>query len=131
MFQDALKEIDEVSFRDIPDEDGDTATFLSFFLPDEKRARDIAGKLAKAGVNGCPYWYDNKWHYIKEWDHLKNLSALAKLPINKYENHPNYRNIDLSQSDNIMKKTISIQIMLNWTEIEIEERIDKILGVFR
>ena len=131
MFKDALKEIDEVSFRDIPDEDGDTATFLSFFLPDEKRARDIAGKLAKAGVNGCPYWYDNKWHYIKEWDHLKNLSALAKLPINKYENHPNYRNIDLPQSDNIMKKTISIQIMLNWTESGIEERIDKILGVFK
>ena len=71
--------IDDVSFRHLPDETGDTATFLTFFLPDEKRAREIAGKLTDAGVTGCPYWYDNNWHYVRKWEHLKEVKTLYPL----------------------------------------------------
>jgi 8-amino-3,8-dideoxy-alpha-D-manno-octulosonate transaminase len=45
----ALAKFSEVSFRDIPDKKGDSATFLSFFLTDETRARKLAEKFAKAG----------------------------------------------------------------------------------
>ena len=36
-----LLQIPEVSFRVIPDEDGDSCTFLSWFLPTEELTRGI------------------------------------------------------------------------------------------
>jgi 8-amino-3,8-dideoxy-alpha-D-manno-octulosonate transaminase len=60
-----------IRFRHLPDEAGDSATFLSFMLPDETSTRQTAGALAAAGVDGCFYWYDNNWHYLRQWHHLK------------------------------------------------------------
>lgn len=127
--KDALAQFPEISFRKIPDENGDSATFLSFFLPDESRARKIAGELGNAGVDACFYWYDNNWHYLRQWDHLKRLKSAARLPIALLENRPNYENIDLPQSDQIMSRTISMLIKLSWTEDELSQRIEKIVGV--
>jgi len=129
--KESLTDISDISFRHIPDEAGDTATFLTFFLPDEKRAREVSEKLSSAGVTGCPYWYDNNWHYIKKWEHLKNLAGAARLPVETYQNCPDYGNIHLPQSDEYMKRAISMQIMLGWTEQDLEQRIQKIKGVFK
>lgn len=127
--KDAMSQFPEISFRRIPDEKGDTATFLSFFLPEEEHARKLAGELADAGVDACFYWYDNNWHYIRQWDHLKKLKSAARLPIALLENRPDYENIDLPQSDQIMSRTISMLIKLSWTEDELGQRIEKIVGV--
>ncbi|MEA2039547.1 MAG: DegT/DnrJ/EryC1/StrS family aminotransferase, partial [Thermodesulfobacteriota bacterium] len=110
--KEALAQFSEITFREIPDEKGDSATFLSFFLPDESRARDVAGKLGQAGVDACFYWYDNNWHYIRQWDHLKTLSSAAKLPLNLLEERPDYKDMNLPQSDSIMSRTISMLIKL-------------------
>jgi 8-amino-3,8-dideoxy-alpha-D-manno-octulosonate transaminase len=127
----ALKNLGRVSFRSLPDEQGDSATFLSFFLPDEARTRTAAAKLAEAGVDGCFYWYDNLWHYFRRWDHLKNLRAAARLPVSLVENLPDYRNLDLEKSDHIMNRMISMQIKLAWTKEEVERRIEKMTGAMR
>ena len=127
--KDVMSQFPEISFRRIPDEKGDTATFLSFFFPDESKARKIAGELGSAGVDACFYWYDNNWHYIRQWDHLKKLKSAARLPIALLENRPDYENIDLPQSDQIMSRTISILIKLSWTEDELGQRIEKIVEV--
>jgi 8-amino-3,8-dideoxy-alpha-D-manno-octulosonate transaminase len=127
--KDAMAEIPEVTFRQIPDEAGDSATFLSFFLPTEERAREIADKLAEAGI-GCPYWYDNNWHYIKKWNHLKEMTGCAKMPIQLAENCPDYSQVSLPQSDRIISRTISMQIMLGWSDEDINQRIEKIKTVF-
>jgi 8-amino-3,8-dideoxy-alpha-D-manno-octulosonate transaminase len=127
--KDALAQFPEVLFRRIPDEKGDTATFLSFFFPDESRARKIAGKLAGAGIDGCFYWYDNNWHYIRQWNHLKRLKSAAKLPVELFEHRPNYEKMELLQSDKIIGRTISMLIKLSWTEDELKQRIEKIVGV--
>ncbi len=127
--KDSMLQFSEISFRRIPDVKGDTATFLSFFLPEEEQARRLAGKLADAGVDACFYWYDNNWHYIRQWDHLKKLKSAARLPIALLKNRPDYENIDLPQSDQIMSKTISMLIKLSWTEDELNQRIEKIVEV--
>jgi hypothetical protein len=31
------------------------------------------------------YWYDNNWHYIRKWDHLKNSSSLSPLKESQQE----------------------------------------------
>ena len=128
--KDAMADLPGVSFRTIPDKKGDSATFLSFFLPTEERARQIATNLAENGV-GCPYWYDNNWHYYKEWHHLKEMKRSAKLAFELAGNLPDYKNIVLEASDNIMKKAISMQIMLSWTKEDIESRILSIIKSFK
>jgi len=127
--KEAFSQFPEVSFRWIPDPAGDSATFLSFFLPDEKRARNVARDLGKAGVDGCFYWYDNNWHYIRQWHHLKKLEAAAKLPIEFMDNVPDYGAVNLPQSDRIIGQLISMQVKLSWTEEDLSQRKEKIEAV--
>lgn len=127
----ALGQFPEISFRQIPDESGDSATFLSFFLPDESRTRQIATRLGQAGVDGCFYWFDNLWHYVRKWDHLKTLKSAARLPVTVLENCPDYRRLQVPESDRIMGRTLSMQIKLSWTAEELAQRIDKITSVFQ
>jgi 8-amino-3,8-dideoxy-alpha-D-manno-octulosonate transaminase len=125
--KDAMSQCSGIRFRKLPDEDGDSATFLSFFMPDQDKARQLTKGLADAGVDGCFYWYDNNWHYLRQWDHLKTLRSAARLPIEILEHRPDYRSIGLPRSDNILGRTISMQIKLSWTSEDLNQRIDKII----
>jgi 8-amino-3,8-dideoxy-alpha-D-manno-octulosonate transaminase len=131
VIKDALARFPEISFRDVPDPKGDSATFLSFFLTDESQARETARSLGNAGVDSCFYWYDNNWHYIRQWDHFKHLKSPARLPITLIEKLPEYEKIQLPKSDGIMARNISMLIKLSWTEEELSRRIEKITDVFR
>ncbi|MBF0202068.1 MAG: DegT/DnrJ/EryC1/StrS family aminotransferase [Desulfamplus sp.] len=131
----ALAQFKEVDFRRLPDPRGDSATFLSFFLPDGSMARHIAPELAKQGVDGCFYWYDNNWHYFRKWHHLKTMKTAAALPIQKMgegSGSPayDYSTVSLPISDSIMERTVSIQIKLSWTEDDIKKRVEAINRVF-
>jgi len=126
-----LADFPEVTLREIPDPSGDTATFLSFLMPDEGRARQTAKDLAAAGVDGCFYWYDNNWHYIRQWPHIRQLKSAARLPIHLQENIPDYEALDLAQSDAIMGRTLSMLIKLSWSDAELETRIDNMATVFK
>lgn len=126
----AMSRFPGIRFRHLPDEAGDSATFLSFMLPDETSTRQTAGALAAAGVDGCFYWYDNNWHYLRQWHHLKKMVAAAKLPAQLFDHCPDYGQIELPRSDAIMGRTISMQIKLGWSEAELQQRIEKMNGVF-
>lgn len=124
--KDAMTGLPGVTFRDIPDPQGDSATFLSFFMEDETKARNTCKALGEAGVDGCAYYYDNNWHYLKHWHHLKTLSGAAKLPLELLENQPDYASVLVPDSDAIIKRNISMQIKLGWSDQEIDQRISKI-----
>ena len=34
--------------------------------------------LRAAGVPGINYWFTNMYHFINQWDHVKNLDAAAR-----------------------------------------------------
>lgn len=130
ILKDALSRYPRVSFRTIPDETGDSATFLSFFLEEEDQARRAAGLFSASGMDGCFYWYDNNWHYLRKWDHFKQLKSPAALPMRFLNPEPDYSEIRLPQSDRIMGRTLSIQIKLGWTTADLEKRvgiIDKVM----
>lgn len=129
--KDALGKFPEITFRQVPDSSGDSATFLSFFLPDEVRARQVAQDLGRAGVDGCFYWYDNNWHYIRKWEHLRRLASPARLALALLTPSPNYETLSLPRSDAILSRTISMQIKLSWTEAQLQQRIEAMCGVFR
>jgi 8-amino-3,8-dideoxy-alpha-D-manno-octulosonate transaminase len=124
--KEALTAIPGLTFRKVPDENGDSATFLSFLLSSEDRTRQAALDLGRAGVDGCFYWYDNNWHYLRRWEHLKKMASAYRLPQTLTGHCPDYERVHLPQSDNIIKRLISIQIKLSWTEADLVRRIEKI-----
>ena len=119
----AMAEYPDITFRHLPDESGDSATFLSFMMSSEAHARKTAQALNGAGVDGCFYWYDNNWHYYRKWHHLKQMQAAADLPLKMSPHRPDYSKLALPQSDAIMGRTISMQIKLGWGESQLEARI--------
>ncbi|MCF8049973.1 MAG: DegT/DnrJ/EryC1/StrS family aminotransferase [Desulfobacterales bacterium] len=129
--KEALARFSGIRFRRIPDESGDSATFLSFLLPDEDSARKTAAAFNDAGVDGCFYWYDNNWHYLRQWEHLKRLQCAARLPAAEFDHCPDYSAVDLPQSDSVMARTISMQIKLGWTEEDLDRRCEAMERVLR
>ena len=125
----AMRRYPRIRFRQLPDETGDSATFLSFMLPTESEARRTALSLNQAGVDGCFYWYDNNWHYLRSWLHLKNMQVAARLPAQLCSHLPDYAAVELPESDRIISQTISMQIKLAWSPQELQQRIDRIAGV--
>ncbi|WP_019557504.1 DegT/DnrJ/EryC1/StrS family aminotransferase [Thiomicrorhabdus arctica] len=130
VLKDALKQYPEVTFRELPDEAGDNAGFLSIFLPTETRAREVVAGLAEQKVPAVFYWYANNWHYLKNWTHIHNMTASAKLPIELIADRPDYTQIKTPKSDAIISRTVSMLIQLSWTEEDIQSRIDAFATVF-
>jgi 8-amino-3,8-dideoxy-alpha-D-manno-octulosonate transaminase len=69
VLREALERHPGVTFRDLPDPAGDSATFLVFFLPTAEQARDFHRVMADQGA-GAVYWHDNLWHFYDQWEHL-------------------------------------------------------------
>lgn len=126
-----LKDIPGISFRRIPDAEGDTGSFLSFFLPSAEQAQTAATALAQAGIAGNPYWYDNNWHYIRKWEHLKNASFLNRIPEEQKQAILHYSNQAFAASDAIISRCISSAINLSWTEDQAKDRGEKMAEILK
>ncbi len=122
ILKDAMTDLPGISFRYLPDPFGDSATFLSFMLPTEEKARQAGKKLAENGVP-CPYWYANNWHYYRQWHHLKKMAAASPMAVELCSNLPDYQHLALPESDAVMQRTLSMQIMLSWSDQDLEQRI--------
>ena len=75
--KEAIGAIPGVTFRTILDDEGDTATFVGFFLPDADRAKAVNAVLAENGAGAIPFG-SNTWHFYPQWEHLANGSTLVK-----------------------------------------------------
>ena len=124
--QAVLSKFPEITFRLIPDEAGDSATFLSFFLPDEATTRKCIAAFAAAGLDAIQYWYDNMFHYYRNWDHMKALKATNKLAIHSLESPQDYSTIQFPVSDNLMSRCLSMVIKVSWTEEQLSDRCTKL-----
>jgi len=118
--REAFATCERVSFREIPDPEGDSATFLSLFAPDEDAARSWTAALAAAGVPGCFYWYDNNWHYPRRWDHLRDLRTAGRSPLTLLDPAPDLSVVDIERSDRIISRTISMLVKLSWSDAELD-----------
>jgi 8-amino-3,8-dideoxy-alpha-D-manno-octulosonate transaminase len=123
-----LSQVPEISFRRIPDPAGDSGTFLCWFLPSGEMAKAVVTELKDQGIlPGNFYWFDNNWHYIRKWDHLKKLTVLSALHPDLQEAVKHHANKDFSASDAIMSRCICTAISLSWTEEQIKDKGQKIV----
>ena len=127
-----LGEVPEVTFRQIPDPSGDSCTFLSWFLPTEEITRAVVSELKTQNIlAGNFYWYDNNWHYVRKWDHLKNATSLYPLNEAQQTALKKLPSQDFSASDAVMSRCISTAISLVWTEEQLKEKGVKIVDAIK
>ena len=127
-----LAQIPEITFRTIPDPAGDSCTFISWFLPTEEITLAVVAEMKAQNIlAGNFYWYDNNWHYIRKWDHLKESASMhAFAPELKQALIENV-NKDFTPSDAIMSRCISTSISLLWTEQQLQEKGEKMANVIK
>ena len=130
VLKDHLKKFSQVTFRDLPDEAGDSGTVINIFLPTAGEAERVAGEMAKEGLNAA-YWYNNNYHYIKNWEHLKEMKTAAPVGLQFFDNPQDYKTVKFPVSDDIIGRLVSIYVNITWTEEELKgicDKFDKVLG---
>ncbi|MBS1681843.1 MAG: DegT/DnrJ/EryC1/StrS family aminotransferase [Bacteroidetes bacterium] len=123
---DVLSKVPGISFSTLPDPAGDSATFLNMFLPDTQAAKRTVDEFNRAGVGGFNYWYSNMYHFINQWDHIKELKVAAKLPIHLLGTPQDYKNLQLPKSQEVIGRLISFGIRCTWTEEEVKSLANQI-----
>ncbi len=127
-----LSSIPEVTFRKIHDNEGNSCTFLTWFLPDSTTAAAVVAEMRSQNIlAGNFYWFENNWHYIRKWDHLKNNGFLNKQSEQLQQQLKKYSNESFKASDAIMSRCISTAISLTWTGEQIREKGEKISGIIK
>jgi 8-amino-3,8-dideoxy-alpha-D-manno-octulosonate transaminase len=127
-----LKKVPEIRFREIPDPQGDSCTFISWFLPTEEITRNVVTELKQQGIlAGNFYWFDNNWHYIRKWEHLKKAIALNHLHPDQEKALRQLEKQDFSTSDSIMSRCISTSISLLWSEEQIREKGERLVSIIK
>ncbi|MFT4698985.1 MAG: 8-amino-3,8-dideoxy-alpha-D-manno-octulosonate transaminase [Flavobacteriaceae bacterium] len=124
----ALEQVEGITFRRVPEGGVESYSFLNFFLPSESLAKKGHKALSENGVDACFYWYDNNWHYIHGWEHLRNLTSLGKMPQEIKNQLQDLNQMDFSKSDAWISRTISSLIKIAWTEEEVKERAQKMVA---
>jgi 8-amino-3,8-dideoxy-alpha-D-manno-octulosonate transaminase len=127
-----LSQIPEITFRRIPDPSGDSCSFVNWFLPTAEITKAVVAELKAQGIlAGNFYWFDNNWHYIRKWDHLKNSITLNSLHPELKARVMEQANKDFTASDVVMGRCISTAISLLWSEEQINEKGEKMVNVIK
>ncbi len=127
IIKEALSVIPELTFRTVPEGGEESYSFLSFFLPDLETSRKAVKALKDTGIDGCFHYYDNNWHFIRKWEHLKDLKTLYPLSKEVKDGLKYLQTKDFSKSNHFIGRNISCLIKLSWTELEVKERASKMV----
>ncbi|ALJ04086.1 glutamine--scyllo-inositol aminotransferase [Pseudalgibacter alginicilyticus] len=127
ILRDALSQISEVVFRTVPDGGVENYGFLNFFLPDLEIATNVSENFKESGVDGCFHYYNNNWHYVRKWDHLKKLKSLFPISEEVKEGLKYLETKTFKTSDHYISRNISCLIKLSWTEAEVKRRAGKMV----
>ena len=120
MLTDILSQTEGISFSTLVDPAGDSATFLNILMPDAEIAKQTVDELNKAGIGGFNYWYLNMYHFINQWDHLKNMKTVSRLPAEAFGISQDYNNLHLPKSQEVIGRLISFVVRCTWTEEEVK-----------
>jgi 8-amino-3,8-dideoxy-alpha-D-manno-octulosonate transaminase len=123
--KESLSNVPGVGFRNIPDPDGDTATFLGFNLPAEAAAEKFQKALSAEGVDTVCF-KKNLWHYLPNWEHFlaRSTANSKKYPFTdpSYQGKVNYDRSTIPRAEDILGRTLVMGISV-WMP---EEKLMKI-----
>lgn len=125
ILRNALARVPGVTFRRVPKGGEESYAFLNFFLPDAESAQKVMAAFKENGIDACWNYYQNNWHYIRKWDHLKDLKSLFPISNEVRDGLKYLQTKTFEQSDHYISRNISCLIKLSWTEEEVNERAEK------
>ncbi|PTM07234.1 MAG: L-glutamine--2-deoxy-scyllo-inosose aminotransferase KanB [Bacteroidetes bacterium] len=131
IIKEALSSIPEVTFRTVPEGGEESYGFLSFFLPDLEVARKVSKEFKEQGVDACFHYYDNNWHYVRKWDHLKEVKTLYPLSQEVKAGLKYLKTKTFETSDHYIGRNISCLIKLSWTEADVKQRAAKMVDAIK
>jgi 8-amino-3,8-dideoxy-alpha-D-manno-octulosonate transaminase len=127
-----LATVPEISFRRVPDPAGDSGSFVCWFLPTKQITEAVVAELKTQGIlPGNFYWYNNNWHYISKWDHLKNATTLNALSPEIKERVMQQANKNFAASDAVLSRCICTSVSLLWTDEQIKEKGEKMVAAVK
>lgn len=127
----ALSTIPEVSFRRIPDQEGDSCGFLSFYMPTAELSNKVVEAFKEFGIDASWNYFNNNWHYVRKWDHLKEIKSLHPLSDQINKSLQNINDQKFPQSDDLISRNISCLIKLSWTEEEVKDRASRMVQAIK
>ena len=128
LLKEILSQVPGLTFRTVPDPQGDSCSFLSWFLPTADLTEAVVEEMKTQGIlAGNFYWFKNNWHYISKWDHLKNADTLQGITHDVHLALKEYATKSFPASDAVMSRCVSTAISLLWTEDQIKEKGEKMV----
>ena len=118
----AIKDIEGVTFRHVPEGGVENYSFLNIFLPTAALAEQVHAAMTQSGIDACFYWFKNNWHYISGWPHLTQAKSLYPMMPIVQERLNKLATQDFSRSDHYMGRNVSFLIKLGWDEETLKHR---------
>ena len=132
LLKEIMLQVPGITFRTVPDPQGDSCSFLSWFLPTAEITEAVVEEMKVQGIlAGNFYWFKNNWHYISKWDHLKNADTLQGITHDVHLALKEYATKSFPASDAVMSRCISTAISLLWTEDQIKEKGEKMVNAIK
>ncbi len=131
IFQETLSQIPELTHRKVPEGGEESGAFFNFFLPDLETSRKVIQGFKDGGIDVCWNYYDNNWHYIRKWEHLKELKSLFPISQEVKEGLKYLETKTYDESDHYIGRNISCLIKLSWTEEEVKARANKMVEIIK
>jgi len=126
MLTELLSQTPGIGFATIADPDGDSATFLNILMETPEAAQRTVDEMNNTGVAGFDYWYKNMYHFINQWDHIKEMRTASKLAVEVLGAPQDYANLQLPKTQNVIGRLISFGIRCTWTEEHVRDLAAKI-----
>ena len=124
-----LSSVPGVTFRELIDPAGDSATFLSFTLEDSDHRKRVGRVLQE---NGAPpiCWAENTWHFYPKWEHLLAGSTQTRSGWPFAEPGGRRRVVydpeALPASANLLERTLVYPISIRMSETRLQDMEDAI-----
>jgi 8-amino-3,8-dideoxy-alpha-D-manno-octulosonate transaminase len=119
VLKEAAAGIPGVVFRELVDEQGDSATFLSFTLQDRDQCNRVNESLRNNG-QGAINFAENTWHFYPKWEHLLDGKTLTKSGYPFTEENGKRRIIYnpslLPQSSALLERTLVYPISIKMSD---------------
>jgi 8-amino-3,8-dideoxy-alpha-D-manno-octulosonate transaminase len=100
-------------------------------LPSTEVAKMFVDELNKKSVGGFNYWYTNMYHFINQWDHIKELRFPNKMAIHYLPIPQDYQKLDLPKSQEVIGRLVSFGVRVSWTDEEMDKLAKSIVDALK
>ncbi len=123
--KEAASSIPGVVFRELIDEQGDTATHFAFIMQDREHCRRVNECLRQEGA-GAINFSENTWHFYPQWEHLLQGKTITSSGFPFVDPASGKRRIvydpqALPQSSALLERTLVYPVSVRMDEAKLQQ----------